>query len=355
MYHPEVFNLNIVIKYQFFLIVSIVTLIQFEALANPWLLPPNKMTVSAKYDYAYADQEYLATSGKLTPFSLNGEYIANTFTLGTRIGIRKWFEIEVNLPFKVVTYESDPVILLESAAGNNPRDFYQENIINFNQSTMGFGDLQVATRFQLSKYPIATSLELAVTAPTGYSPPSGTFGDNPNDIDQFIEEVGDIAQPDNIQDDVTLGDGVFAFTPTLHFGYGNSFGFFMRWSEGVKFRNQEAGDLLISEFKLGQFLKSWLLIYAGAYHEYTLTKGRPIGISVAAIDASLDAQEYSGLNNLKPILVTLDRDQLVIPVGALIKVNKKVNLSGSYSMVVWGRNVAKSHVMSIGVTILNDY
>ena len=344
-----------VIKYKIFILIFIFTLVHCQVSASPWLLPPNKMTVSAKYDYAYADQEYLATTGELTPFSLNGEYIANTFTLGTRIGIRKWFEIEVNLPFKVVTYESDPVILLESAASSNPRDFYQDNIINFNQSTMGFGDLQVATRFQLSTYPITSSLELALTAPTGYSPPSGTFGDDPNDIDQFIEEVGDLAQPENIQDDVTLGDGVFAFTPTLHFGYGNSFGFFMRWSEGVKFRNQGAGDLLISEFKLGQFLKSWLLIYGGVYHEYTLAKGRPIGISVAAIDASLDAREYSGLDNLKPIVVTLDRDQLIIPVGGLIKVNKKVNLTGSYGMVVWGRNVAKSYVASVGITILTDY
>ena len=356
---PSVFRLSVIMKCHMFFIFFVLSIIigslhTHVLMASPWLLPPNTMSVSAQYDYAYADQEYLATSGQLTPFSLNGEYIANTFTLGTRLGIAKNFEIAFRLPFKVVTYEADPVILLESS-DNNPRDFYQDNVINFNQSTMGLGDLQLATRFQIFTYPIATSLEFAITTPTGYTSPSGTFGDRPQDIDQFVAQVGEIARPENIQDDVTLGDGVFTFTPTLHVGYGSSFGFFMRWSTGVRVRNQDAGDLLISEFKMGQFLKSWLLIYAGAYHEYTLVKGRPLGISVAAIDASLDAREYSGLTNLKPILVTLDRDQLIVPIGALFKVSKKVDLTCTYGAVVWGRNVAKSHIMSIGMNILSDY
>ena len=248
------------------------------------------------------------------------------------------------------------MILSESSDSNTSDfDFYQENIINFNQSTMGLGDLHIAPRFQLSTYPIASSLELGFTAPTGYAPPAGTFGSRPTSVDQFVEEAGSLARPENIQDDVTLGDGVFAFTPTLHLGYGSSIGFFVRWSEGIRVRNQDAGNLLISEFKLGQFIRPWLLVYGGVYHEYTMTKGRPIGVSVAAIDASLEASQYQGLNNLKPILVTLDRDQLVLPAGALFKVSQNVDLTCSYSIVMWGRNVAKSHVMSVGINILSDH
>ena len=338
-----------------FLLILFCLLLGTPVQANPWLLPSDKISVSARYDYAYANQEYLANTGELTPFSLNGEYFSNAYTLGTRIGVRKGFEIEINLPFKVVTYESDPVILSEpNSSISSSFDFYQENIINFNQSKMGLGDLQIATRFQLSLSPIASSLELGFTAPTGYSSPSGTFGNKPTSVEQFVEEAGELARPENIQDDVTLGDGVFAFTPMLHLGYGSSFGFFVRWSEGVRIRNQDAGDLLISEFKMGQFLKPWLLIYGGVYHEYTLTKGRPIGVSVTAIDASLEATQYQGISNLKPILVTLARDQLLFLVGVLFKICKTVGLNCAYTSVFWGRNVARSHVLSMSVNVLSD-
>ena len=159
------------------------------------------------------------------------------------------------------------------------------------------------------------------------------------------------ADSDKIRDDVTLGDGVFVFQPALHLGFGTNSGFFVRGSAGIQFRNQGAGDLFNSEFKLGQLITPWLLVYGGVYLERTITEGRVIGVSVASVDASLPAVDYAGLNNLKPILVTLDRDLLVAPVGLLLRPHPNVDFTLSYSPVVWGRNVSQSHNVSVGVNV----
>ena len=248
----------------------------------------------------------------MTPFSLNGNTKSSGYTLGARIGISEHLEIEASLPFKSVSYEADPLILVTTEEGMGTTfDFYQENIINFNQTTMGLGDLSLAARFKLSTYPIASSFEFRMLAPTGYQGPEGTFGSDPRTIDDFVAQAGDLASPENIRDDVTLGDGVFSFHPLLHLGYGTASGFFVRTSGGIQFRNQGAGDLFTGELKLGQLFTSWLLVYAGIYTERTISEGRPIGVSVAAENARLPANQYMGLNNLKPIVVNLDRDQFM--------------------------------------------
>ncbi len=325
------------------------------ASANPWLLPQGTVVVSGRYDYAYASKEYLADDGTLNDYSLKGEYQASTYTLGARIGVSEHFELEVTLPLKAVSYKADPLILLPSEeSGEAAFDYYQENIINFNQTTMGFGDLQVASRYRMSVYPIASSLEFKLIAPTGYRQPEGTFGSSPNDIDEFVSQVGQLAKPENISDDVTLGDGVFVFQPLIHLGFGTSSGFFTRLSVGLQLRNQGAGELFTSEFKLGQFVNKWLLLYGGAYMEKTVIPGRPIGVSVASVDPSLPATEYIGLKNLKPIIVSLDRDLLILPVGLLIRPMPTVDLTLSYSPIIWGRNVSKSHTVSIGVNIATE-
>lgn len=326
-----------------------------QTYANPWLLPPGTFVMSGRYDYSYANQEYLADNGELTAYSLNGEYQASSYTLAARLGLSEKFELELSLPLKSVSYEADPLILLPTeSVGLDAFDFYQENIINFNQTLMGFGDLQVASRYRLSVYPIASSVEFKLTAPTGYRMPEGTFGTSPKTIDAFISQVGQLVDPTKIRDDVTLGDGVFSFQPALHLGYGTSGGFFARTSVGVQLRNQGAGDLFNAEFKLGQMANSWLLLYGGVYLERTLTEGRIIGVSVASVDASLPAKEYAGLDNLKPILVSLDRDLLVAPVGLLVRPLSNVDFTLSYSPVIWGRNVSKSHTVSLGVNVTSE-
>ena len=324
--------------------------------ASPWLLKPGVATLTAKYDYAFADEEYLASNGRLTPFSLNGAYSSSTYTLGARFGLSSWLELELSLPLREVNYQADPVILLptdqQGPAGYN---YYKSNIINLNQSIMGIADLGVTGRFRIARYPIALAFELAISSPTGYASPTGTFGEKPRSKEDFTNNVGDYVKPENVQDDVTLGDGAFAVTPALLAGYGTASGFFTRLSAGVRFRLNGAGDPFIGEFKVGQLITSWLLIYVGSSFEYALNKGDTIGISVAAKDARLPAQEYGGLSNLELIELTLDRDQLSIPIGLLLKPHKDVEFGFNYAQVIWGRNVSKSHIFSMGVTVRSSY
>ena len=265
-------------------------------------------------------------------------------------------ELELRLPFRQVSYRSDPFLLVPNEdEGPGSFDAYQNKIINFNQSISGLSDLSLALRIKLLSGALASSLELGLQTPTGYRTPSGTFGDKPKSVSEFIERSGELARPENVRDDITLGDGAFAFRPLLHLGYGHSSGFFLRGASGLSLRLQGAGPLFIGELKAGQLIKPWLLIYAGFYYEQTLMSGRVIGVSVTAIDPKLPASEYRGLDNLEPIEVTLDRDQLQTPVGLLFRPLDGAELIFSYSPVIWGRNVAASHTVSVALNLIRPY
>ncbi len=327
-----------------------------RAAASPWLLPPGVVTISARYDYAYARDEFLSSTGRLTPFSLNGQYSANTYSIGARLGLSEWLELEMSLPLREVTYQADPVILTPTPlSGDEAYDHYQRNILNFNQSAIGIADIGIAARMRLMTAPIVMSLELGVSVPAGYAPPEGTFGDRPQSIDELLSDTGRYVRPENIRDDVTLGDGVFAFTPMLHAGFGTGGGFFARASAGLRVRLNDAGDALVGEVKVGQSLRPWLLVFVGVSGEKAVTKGRVIGVSVAAKDATLPAADYGDLSALELIEVTLDRDMLSLPVGFLVRPQRDVELSVNYGQVLWGRNVAKSHVLSLGFTVRTSY
>ncbi|MEE2788523.1 MAG: hypothetical protein VX589_14365 [Myxococcota bacterium] len=331
---------------------SLLLALSCHAAASPWLLSAGEVVVSTRFDYAQADQEFLASNGRLTHFSLDGKYSSSTYTLGARFGLSDWLELEMSLPMRRVVYTADPVILVPTdRTGNAGFDYYQENVIDLNQEVSGFADLHVAGRFQVIKRPIAIALELSISAPTGYDPPEGTFGESPSSTADFLADPGRYARPENVRDDVTLGDGKLAITPAFLLGYGSGFGFFARTSAGVRFRFNGAGDAFVSELKFGQMVRKWLLIYAGAGLEWTITKGDVIGVSVAAKNAKLPASQYGGLTNLELIEVTLDRDQLLIPIGAIIQVLDGVEFNFAYGQVVWGRNVARSHNLSAGVSV----
>ena len=146
--------------------------------------------MSGRYDYAFANRDFIANVGTLTEYSLRGQYQSSSYTLGARMGLSEKFELELSLPLKSVSYRADPLILKQTDnAGAAAFDFYQENIIDFTQTAMGFGDLQVASRYRLSVYPIASSLELKLIAPTGYRMPEGTFGASPKTVDAFFAQA----------------------------------------------------------------------------------------------------------------------------------------------------------------------
>ena len=79
-------------------------------LASPWTLGEGTAVISSSFDQQFASSEFF-TEGGSRPFPLRGRYTASSFTLRGRFGLTDRFELEASLPLKLVSYQSDPVIL----------------------------------------------------------------------------------------------------------------------------------------------------------------------------------------------------------------------------------------------------
>lgn len=326
------------------------------AVASPWVLPQGKLVVLGRYDYEFADEEFL-DDRKATPFSLNGEYSASTYTVGVRLGLTERVELQMELPVKQVSYTADPVIFF-AAPGEGAQadfDFYQENVIDLSRNKTGLGDLRLSARYQLIGGSFASALELGMKTPTGYDRPMGTFGDRPRSREDFLANVSRYVSPDNVSDDVTLGDGQLDLVPRILVGWGAASGFFARADLGYAFRFGGAGDQVVGGVKVGQLLGRRVLIYLGAEGEIAVTDGDVIGVSVAATDPTLPAAEYSGLDNLYLRELRLERDRLVIPTGVIFRLMEGAELNLGYTPVVWGRNTSKVHSFSVGVAMTTPW
>lgn len=318
--------------------------------ASPWLLAPGEIAVIGRWDLESADEEFLDDEGESQPFPLRGRYRASTFTTGVRYGVVEGWEIELSIPIRNITYTSDPVILLPTdTAGQEALDFYQDNIIDLSRSVVGVGDVQLAGRYQLFRGVVPTALELRLKTPTGYGSPAGTFGERPESREDFIQNIGTYVRPENVTDDVTLGDGQLDLSPGLLVGWAASTGTFARLDTAYRLRFGGAGDQIAASARVGQLFRERVLLYGGVDFEMAVQKGRVIGISVAAIDPTLPASEYESTDNLNLREVTLDRDRLVVAGGAILRLTPEVELNLGYGHTVWGRNTAVTQVFSVGL------
>ncbi|MFN3197262.1 MAG: hypothetical protein ACE366_02420 [Bradymonadia bacterium] len=326
------------------------------ATASPWVLPPGKLVVLGRYDYEVATEEFLGDR-EAVPFSLDGRYSASTYTFGVRLGLTSKVELQFEMPIKQVNYTADPVILLPSPGDQvqSDFDFYQENIINLNRGQTGIGDLRMTARYQLTGGQWASALELTLKTPTGYDRPEGTFGDRPATREAFLSDIAGFTNPDNVSDDVTLGDGQLDLVPRLLLGWATSVGFFARADIGYALRFGGAGDQVVGSVKAGQRIGERVLVYAGVDGEFAVTDGKIIGVSVAAEDPTLPAEEYGGLDNLFLRELRLERDRVVTPVGVIFRVVEGTELNLGYTPVVWGRNTSKIQSFSFGVAVTTPW
>jgi hypothetical protein len=326
-------------------------LLASPASASPWTLRRGEIAVTAAYDQAWATREYLDEAGRDLPFSLNGSFRGSTMSLGVRAGFSDRLELEIQVPFKLVSYQADPVILIPAsvAGGEEGIDFYQENVLDLSQTVQGVGDIRLFGRYNLIRWPVAIALEGRLKAPAGYDGPSGTFGDRPRNQQDFLDRVGELVRPENVQDDVTLGDGQVDLGLSILFGVSLPSRTFIRVDAGYDLRLGGAGDQILASVKAGQLLGRRLLLYADTRLAYAWQQGRVIGVSVAAIDPTLPASEYVGLNNLALRTVTLDRDWLELAVGGIVKITVNVEINVGYNRTLWGRNT--SLVQSVYVTL----
>ena len=91
-----------------------------------------------------------------------------------------------------------------------------------------------------------------------------------------------------------------------------------------------------------------MLVFAGVDGCYAVQTGKVIGVSVFAEDPNLPAEDFAPGENLGLRQVTLDRDRLALPVGAIVRVTPTSELSVGYSAQVWGRNTSRIHTASVG-------
>lgn len=323
------------------------------ALASPWTLPAGKLIFTGRYDFQIADQEFL-DDRKAQVYPLRGEYRASTYAIGARFGAADGIELEIDLPLKQVSYTADPVILLENGDVNPPIEFFQDNIINLNRSASGIGDLRLAGRYRLTRSALASALQIGAKIPTGYDPPEGTFGAEPGTREEFIAQIGDLVRPDRVSDDVTLGDGQIDLDLSLLLGWATAKGTFVRLDTGYRLRLGGAGDQVFGAFRVGQKLGTRALFYVGFDAEYTVLDGDLIGVSVAADDPTLPANEYFGTENLLLRELRLERDVASMPVGLIVRITDTVEVNASWAKAFWGRNVSAAHVVSLAIGLRTD-
>lgn len=337
-------------------LLCVATLAPATAAASPWTLPRGTVALTGTYSFQAASQEFFESGGARS-FPLRGRYTGSTFNLGVRASFLDGLEFEVGVPVRQVSYTSDPVLLLQRPMGSQEAelDYYQRNVINLSRTASGLGDLLLAARWRLLQRPFALATELRVKAPTGYAPPQGTFGERPQSAAEFLAEPQRWATPENVRDDVTLGDGQLDAALGLLFGYSFRTRTFVRVDAAYNARLGGAGHQVLGALRAGQSIGDRVLLYAWGQLAYTVTQGRVIGVSVAAINPDLPAAEYGGTNNLLLRELRLERDLLDVGGGVIVRVTPEVEFNLGYARTLWGRNTAAVDSVSLSIGVRTQF
>jgi len=326
-----------------------------ESSASPWTLPQGKVAFGGNFNYQSARNEFFESKAARL-FPLNGQYDSTSLSLYARVGFTDRLEFEVSLPFSLVSYQSDPVQLLAQPEESevDSLDYYQENIIELNRTVVGIGDLRFTTRYRWFLRPFAMASEVKLKAPTGYRAPVGTFGERPTSISDFTTDLGRYVRPENVQDDVTLGDGQLDVAFNMLFGQAYRTGTFIRGNLGYNLRLADVGDQALVMLKAGQKLNNLFMVYGFVDLAYATQEGRVIGISVAAKDPGLPAASYGGVTNLLLREVRLNPSYLDVGLGLIWRLNKRLEFNLSYHRRAWGVNTAETNSFNLSFVLLND-
>ena len=331
------------------------------AAASPWTLPRGEIGFFGSYNYQVATTEFLDSGGERA-YPLRGQYSGSTYTLGVRAGFTDRLEFEVQVPIRFVSFEADTVILapcptdpttMEDCDPDEEVAHYRRNVLDFNGATAGLGDLILAGRYRWFLEPFAMASELRIKTPTGYDGPEGTFGEEPRTRQEFIDALGRgerVAAPENISDDVTLGDGQLDLTLSQLFGIALPTRTFIRIDMGYALRTGGAADQITGAFRMGQLIFDRFIVYAGVRVDYSVQEGRSIGVSVDAVDPDVRAVDYSAAD-LNPRTVRLYRDIVDVGGGIIYKITDSVELNLGVSRIVWGHNVAAVNSLSFGIAV----
>ncbi|MCA9671947.1 MAG: hypothetical protein KC503_40385 [Myxococcales bacterium] len=304
--------------------------------ASPWVLRKHTLVVGLNATAQLARNEFLSGSGKRQPYPLNGRFESYSIGLGARYGLGYNIELSLRTELKGVSFVSDPVLLPGDPA---PTDLagYRSSVFNFSGRAIGLGDVFFGVTYAHLRGGLRLASYLEVKIPTGYRSPRATFANNqPN--------------PEEITDDVTLGDGQVDLMYQVQLGYViRPTRTLLELDLGYKVRFNGPGHQLVGQFKVGQFLGKHVLLYAAVEGAYTLFEGDVIGQTFVAVDPRAPARDWPD-NNVQPIDYRLDRDFLTVGGGVLLRVGRP-NFVLRVAHTPLGRNYAQLTAISLGMLV----
>jgi len=313
--------------------------------ASPWTMREGGLAVTAGTDFTYAQSEWVTLPDQgstLQSYPLNGQSYIGQLRFSTRYGVTERFEIGGGITFGLVHFAADAferrtIFANELEAGDLTPDLISDApLIEVADAAFGLGDARVVTRYRLTALGrVVAAIELGAKFPTGYRAPAGTF-------------VGDDPVQGEVLGGVALGDGQTDVDLLFLLGAVPARGLFMRVDGGMRFRFFGPGQQVIGAFKTGYRLAPAVLPYVNLDLVYTVTDGATYGVSVATPVPETAAADFR-TSDLALIPFTLDRSRLSVGGGVLFTAGGR-DVDLAYNGVVWGKNAAQSHTVSLSTT-----
>lgn len=328
------------------------------ARANPFTLEPRRLALDVSFIFDMARNQW-DVLGRYGPFSVNGQFTSQSVWAGLRYGIVEGLEAQLRAGYKVASYRADSFHLFPVAADRPSVAQLTDGVIDISGQEYGVGDIYAG----LSYRPYARRVNLAVEAelkiPTGYRAPSGTLCANltpEQTIDAVVRTVQNPAapavRPADFCSGSTLGDGQVDLLALLQLGkYIPQTRTFLRVDAGMNFRFQGPGQQAVAQVKLGENLFDVVFLTLGARLAYTVNTGEDIGTTINSKSPLAPARDYPGdLFLYDP--ARRDRSYLLIDAGVIWRITQAMELRGSYSRALWGRNFPEINSVALGFAAL---
>jgi hypothetical protein len=320
-------------------LVCSITVVPSVAHASPWTLRQGEVALKLSTDVQFADREFVIERD-LQRFPLDGRFWGGNFRTDLRYGISDRLEIGGSLAFAYASYSSDEVFFgegtIDTSQTAGTAQSVRANILSFDQTAVGLGDLRLFVRSRLTPMGRAVvATEVGAKIPTGYRQPSGTFEDD--------------SPAEGLTDDVTLGDGQMDLHAMLLTGFSPTWDWFIRLDVGGRARFFGPAPQVIGAFKTGYRVTPGFLPYIFVDGQISVGEGRVIGQSFIANDPAISALDFE-FSDVAQVDLTLDRSTVVPGIGAIFALGDR-DIDINYSYVVWGENTAQLHMFSVGTNL----
>ena len=308
------------------------------ALGSPWVLKKHGMVVGLTAGTQFATSEFLPRErdGKHQAFPLNGRFEAYFLELSGRYGLGRGFEVAAKVEFKGISFSSDPVLIQDGTESISPREA-NEQTFDFSQRAAGLGDIRLGVAYQHLKRQIRLASTVWVKIPGGYRQPRATFRE-------------DQPSPDQINDDVALGDGQVDLQYALEAGTViRKTRTLFEVDAGYRARFNGPGHQVFGLVKIGQLVGRNVLLFVSLDGAYTIFSGERLGNSFIAKDPDQPKNAFMK-DNVEQVPLRLDRDFLILSGGALFRFGGPEWVA-RVSHTFLGQNFSRITSISLGLLV----